>query len=429
MVRGVSQEFTDAYLEYARQMLSIARRKNARGVRSGDGLEWSIPDQLDENFPAEVAEKCAKLFFNEKIIADYQMSNEKGPIKNPAYDVVRWVILTYISFPLRESARESESLYFRKDRIERVLEKYIYQWKTGTAEIAYVAPLHNVDIAGKEICLQSIFEGAVNIISARIVATRHMSKSIAQRVSNSAFTPGPFRSEPACMIEIVAKEQNRRGSPADYSEQVRLLVTSMRLCGSTHAGTPGLFAVPVHAEGALVSFSSMEELDTSSGIRFNERTRVSKKSLREMTGAYAVLQTIASEKSVTIRRYNSSFSRKEEEDRIIDVAIFLESILGSDRTEITHKLSLRCATALAKRRQPKETVLLVKDLYDIRSRIVHGTHSVEEYFRKSKRYKNARDFVALIGGVAQDLMQEIVFSEKGINDLTNRLDARVLESI
>lgn len=89
---------------------------------------------------------------------------------------------------------------------------------------------------------------------------------------------------------------------------------------------------------------------------------------------------------VPLRRMQRSGIRQEREDSIIDCVIGLESLLGtkSEQTEISYRFRVRGAVLLAKRRieRPKYMDHL-KELYNLRSSIAHGTHvankKIDEY--------------------------------------------------
>jgi hypothetical protein len=73
---------------------------------------------------------------------------------------------------------------------------------------------------------------------------------------------------------------------------------------------------------------------------------------------------------IMMNRFNSALRREEFEDKIIDLSVALETMLD-DTTEISFKLSLYLAFIC---QQDRATAYeLFKTLYDVRSRIVHGS--------------------------------------------------------
>lgn len=91
-----------------------------------------------------------------------------------------------------------------------------------------------------------------------------------------------------------------------------------------------------------------------------------------------------------INRYFQIFARKSSQDRILDEFIILESLFTSSNvTEIRFRLSLNIASFLAESQQEfNEICKFIKDIYSIRSSIVHG----EEWKKKLKRKKIFKHF-------------------------------------
>lgn len=88
--------------------------------------------------------------------------------------------------------------------------------------------------------------------------------------------------------------------------------------------------------------------------------------------------TETSENKILIasKRLRSSYLRSVEEDSIIDIIIALETLLSNnERTEITHKLSMRLAKLLHifSKENPIEVFDSMKKIYAYRSAIVHGS--------------------------------------------------------
>ncbi|SCF23954.1 hypothetical protein GA0070561_4583 [Micromonospora saelicesensis] len=78
---------------------------------------------------------------------------------------------------------------------------------------------------------------------------------------------------------------------------------------------------------------------------------------------------------VAARRLVRSRDRDDDEDRIIDLCIGLEAMLGTGSGETVHRLSIRAAAILGPLGWGKSRAVydLVRDVYSYRSRVVHGT--------------------------------------------------------
>ena len=84
---------------------------------------------------------------------------------------------------------------------------------------------------------------------------------------------------------------------------------------------------------------------------------------------------IRSPKNVQLaaRRCFRSTFREDIEDEILDATIGIEALLSHGRDELTHRMSLRAATALAGEFRTDAIYEILKQVYAQRSQIVHGT--------------------------------------------------------
>lgn len=108
-------------------------------------------------------------------------------------------------------------------------------------------------------------------------------------------------------------------------------------------------------------------------------------------------QTRNERMTLAIKRLNSSLTRGDAADAILDATIGMELLLGDDQNQsLSYKLRLRAgalATLDPSRRSPLSTAQLVKDVYDARSTIVHGLRkksSKKVMPGSDRRYENER---------------------------------------
>jgi len=84
----------------------------------------------------------------------------------------------------------------------------------------------------------------------------------------------------------------------------------------------------------------------------------------------------------SIRRFNFGHSRERLEDRWVDFFISLESLFSkeSESADVSYRLATRISLALENKFDERKLVRKkIKNWYDIRSKIVHGTHtSIDE---------------------------------------------------
>lgn len=88
------------------------------------------------------------------------------------------------------------------------------------------------------------------------------------------------------------------------------------------------------------------------------------------------LRTAPARTRLAARRLSTATLRADDDDRTVDACIGLEALLGEGRDELSHRMALRAATALATRDKgadPQVIYSLVKKVYAHRSAVVHGT--------------------------------------------------------
>lgn len=78
--------------------------------------------------------------------------------------------------------------------------------------------------------------------------------------------------------------------------------------------------------------------------------------------------------AIALNSLLAAFSSHDQADSFIRLISVIESLISTQDTEITHLLAERCAVLLKRTSRDRLTVYdQVKDLYNIRSRIVHGS--------------------------------------------------------
>jgi hypothetical protein len=132
-----------------------------------------------------------------------------------------------------------------------------------------------------------------------------------------------------------------------------------------------------------------DEFDDYGWIR--PRYTVTRDDLLEVRRIYKGLNLNQNEAMVlAIKRLNSSLTRSDAADAILDATIGLELLLGDDQNQsLSYKLRLRAgALAFLKttQRSPTSIAQLVKAVYEARSAIVHGKKR-----KPSKKVKPASD--------------------------------------
>jgi hypothetical protein len=108
----------------------------------------------------------------------------------------------------------------------------------------------------------------------------------------------------------------------------------------------------------------------------NSYSLVKNTNRNEISDFYKVIKKVCDENKpiyLTFSRFNSALSKSEMVDKIIDLTISLESLIGGT-TELRNRFSLHLSwIAENDVKKREETFKLLGQLYDARSRIVHGS--------------------------------------------------------
>ena len=99
--------------------------------------------------------------------------------------------------------------------------------------------------------------------------------------------------------------------------------------------------------------------------------------------------------AVALRWFHRSYSREVPEDRVIDLAVCLESSLlagMTEQAELSYRLALRGAALLRGSESPEHTVGLLRSAYTVRSKIVHTGKTLEEISKQKQSPLKGRDF-------------------------------------
>lgn len=111
----------------------------------------------------------------------------------------------------------------------------------------------------------------------------------------------------------------------------------------------------------------------------NTTTPVSESELADLSQISKALTRASPRTRLAVRRLSLTDLRTREDDRTVDACIGIEALVGEGRDELTHRMSLRAATALSARAgtplDAAEVYQLMKDIYKHRSALVHGSDS------------------------------------------------------
>ncbi len=142
-----------------------------------------------------------------------------------------------------------------------------------------------------------------------------------------------------------------------------------------------------------------------------------KSDLKEFQAFYkefiAVLDNFPNYISLAISRYNDIWFRKKVEDIIVDLIIAFESLFLSNNPEISFRLAFSVAHFIGKSTQErKEIYTTMKDAYDVRSKIVHGSSSRS----KSKVIGKLPDIISKLQDYFRITIRKIVIDKSYLLD-------------
>jgi hypothetical protein len=141
---------------------------------------------------------------------------------------------------------------------------------------------------------------------------------------------------------------------------------------------------------------------------------------------------------VALRRFNQSYSREYNEDRLIDLTIALESTLLADvsdpKIDLKYRFVLHGAALLARRRDPQEVHTFLRAMYDARSVVVHSGKVLSDMKKGKLAGLEWREFAKACEDMTRDILVEYLRElrlqpESTVQSITKGLETRVVRSL
>lgn len=229
-----------------------------------------------------------------------------------------------------------------------------------------------------------------------------------------------------------------RLNPAARDSAARI-ITAMRLLKRGEVGAPAFF------EAEDTSFS----LRSGCAISLNEfwvrqhgaKYRLNRDDVPSLVKLIGRLERGKQQMlSVALHWFNKSYHDQPVEDRVIDLTIALESSLLSGLTdELKYRLALRGAALLADRREPRVTAILLKGLYDVRSKIVHEGQSLSDLRKPLEKLSRDLQPTPVPSNYVQeweDIVRDVLRSyiedfdaTPDLKEINDGLDARIIAGL
>lgn len=134
--------------------------------------------------------------------------------------------------------------------------------------------------------------------------------------------------------------------------------------------------------------------------------------LEQVPAVFAALQGAVPRVRLAARRLSAAELRHSREDRVVDACIGLEALLSSETDELSHRMGLRAATALATRpggAKPHNVYSMMRKVYGYRSKIVHGDSPKSETITLGDRTFELADLAVFL---LRELLKDVVIRPK-----------------
>jgi hypothetical protein len=142
-----------------------------------------------------------------------------------------------------------------------------------------------------------------------------------------------------------------------------------------------------------------------------------------------------SEFMIPLSRFNRTYSRRQGDDAIIDMAICLENLLLRGlNDELSYRFALRGATLLRTLSNSADTFAILHQLYQMRSQVVHGgehvfTPKIEQRIAQRFPGLTSASFIERVSGLVRSIIiQMLLRASKGehVDFVCRNLDTAAL---
>jgi hypothetical protein len=235
-----------------------------------------------------------------------------------------------------------------------------------------------------------------------------------------------------------AKREAAHSNPAKANKKLRMVLQSLRLLhkGKVFVGPLYYLTYPEFAGlkrniGALLDTGlttlSLMHLSyfASTGYELREQE------LEELKAIYRLVAKEATHYpdplALALSRFHDYFSRTSEADGLLDLVIALEALFSGKGQEIGYSLALRCSYFLEPDFQKrKEIFSQLRNMYEVRSSIVHGRPGVPKRWRKLWSGNSDTAFVLMVDNAEDYVRQAIrkVIVDKHLDKFQNATDWR-----
>jgi len=334
--------------------------------------------EVDAEWVIEAGERCARAYLKAGILRPPKLKGRGGePVARPTFEQIRHHLVLELLPCIWDAVVRSGTLNPTQEQLAESLDRFRPFWH-GTLYLTFTVPLlnftsevENVPIGPRLELAPFTSEDKSSLASGRALSPLLIAD---QAVSFTAFRKARFK-----LVGSYTCGRQDGVVDIDIVDEVGRVLTALRLLkggrvgASACFGTGGWFYIQALHTYRVASHDLSYELSES-----------------DLPGLVELVDTLGgdveSKLRVALRWFNRSYGREMGEDRIIDLAVALEScLLSGIPEELSYRLSLRGATLLARSRDPEQAHLLLRVLYRARSEIVHGGGFLSGCSTKLKR--------------------------------------------
>ena len=262
--------------------------------------------------------------------------------------------------------------------------------------INFTSEINNDFLIGNNFCLKKFPDNEKNYI--QHPDNFFLGKTLWEMISPISFEESEF------ILEYSWNANSGKPNIKFIMDEIGKIITTFRLFKKGNLG------VSVILGSTSLLARVPEDYKTE---RFNDKYNLCNSELTNFLELYQILGTynVLRELELTLSRFNKCYGRINNEDKIIDLTVAIESCLLKDNQELSYKFCLRGTSVLSELEKYKDTQEIfnrLKKLYNIRSKIVHEGKLLEDL-------KENDDYPNDVENLVRDLI--IVLKDRIVNGL------------
>jgi hypothetical protein len=421
------------YLSFARALLRIAEAqwqdkdlpqkpylytkfKEGRvvhAVRSTVELRDIVPDRSDRRFPTEQAHAWVRKALADNAVAVPALSDGAGAkITSPSFEQIAPHLVADLLYPFRDAVSESNSVRIPDDVLLKHYRNHSGEWAKRTSRREVIVPIVGLKLTaptiriGKHLQLRKL-SGAEKdqIWNTHQILIDWI--SLRRFADTEVFLVGEYDHPDA-----VANPH------PEILRDVESAITALRLFKSGAIGTPGICVIPKYPRMTRSGIHPRDQLRVSSlwsfpaGREYEIPAEDAEQYVQRFEGLSRASKAVGDQLGLSVGRFNLSYVRENDVDRLIDLVIALESCLvKGNKSEISYRLAMNAAALISDIADPTSTFKIIKTAYDLRSATVHQgrLHFVADDVKAMKKAGfDLSGFVDAVEGATRHIIWRLV---------------------